>query len=167
LKHGKGYLKSNFYIKVSLPSGYKFITGTMRSPSQVDLSTGVSPYFNLQYPNRQRGVNAPVQALASSAMICILHFNDLSGNCMQDVGEPGIPGINSLFTVNGTPVNNTLVTDENGWVCFEVPCPETLMLKIDPQTIPLTQVCTSNPTGNTFTTSAPLCLPIQIVIGYI
>jgi hypothetical protein len=143
------YLRSkNFYVKVSnLPSGYKFKSGVTRK-SHVDLSSGLTPYFNFRWPYRMhRRNNACVKA--PSGKICVLHYNDLNGDCIRDPGEAGIAGIDALVTLaDGTTI--TVTTAEDGWACFEVPCPETLVLSIDFQTTALTEICNSN--GGNFVT---------------
>jgi uncharacterized repeat protein (TIGR01451 family) len=86
--------------------------------------------------------------LGTGAEICVTKFNDLDGNGVQDLGEPGLPG----WTFTVTPGGPTISTGPQGTFCFGVPAPGTYTISevLQPGWTPTT------PNSQTVTVSAGL-----------
>jgi hypothetical protein len=85
------------------------------------------------------------------AEVCIVKFQDLDGDGVQDPGEPGLSGWQ--FVVNPAPLGlgtNVVTTGPNGLICFGVSAPGTYTITELPQagwtnTTPMSQTVTVAP----------------------
>ncbi len=80
------------------------------TPTTQTVSVTAGQMTNVFFGNRQVG----------RGELCVIKFNDLNANGVQDTGEAGLP--NWSFTVTGLGgVATTLVTSQGGRVCFSLP----------------------------------------------
>jgi hypothetical protein len=90
-------------------------------PNPADLGRGGSgPVGGYPYGETEDHlVNVP----SGRAEICVLKFNDLDGDGVQDAGEVGLPGWHVDILDAGGNAVTTLVTGPQGLMCVGVPAP--------------------------------------------
>ena len=82
---------------------------TATTPASQTVTVAVGQTINIYFGNRQ-----------NKGMLCIHKFNDLNGNGVRDLGEPGLP--NWSFTVtDSSGASTSFVTLSNGVICHPLP----------------------------------------------
>ncbi|MCL4206714.1 MAG: choice-of-anchor D domain-containing protein [Pirellulaceae bacterium] len=112
-----------YRVLFSLPVGYASFTapdagGNDAVDSDANPLTGASPIVVLASGQSNATIDA---GLLQAAAIGDRVWRDLDGDGIQDVGEPGLPGVTVTLTGTnalGSPVNRTTTTDANGNYLF-------------------------------------------------
>lgn len=117
-----GLIPGTYSINVIKPEGFDNLTSKQQSndnakDSDLNTVTLTCDPVILQSGENNTTVDAGFYKLASIGNFI---WEDLNANGLQDVGEPGIPGVVvHLFDNEDVEVSNTSTTDENGYYLFE------------------------------------------------
>ena len=138
LKSNVYYSTDNWNTRTLLATGLIYLNTTMSSFSQtINVLVAAGSTFSLRiYPYAVQNSNAGTSTFAihnnvvicgttapeviKTGSICGMKFNDLNGNGVRDVGEPGLPGwiINLSYSNAAGHVTLVDTTDANGNYCF-------------------------------------------------
>lgn len=124
----------DYYVDVTLPNGYIFTDQDQGSDdtidSDVDVTTGETILITLNSgdndPNWDAGLVPSISSLGDRV------WEDLDGDGLQDVGEPGVANVLvTLYDGTGTAVD-TMMTDGDGRYLFDNLAPDTYYVQFTP-----------------------------------
>jgi uncharacterized repeat protein (TIGR01451 family) len=129
-------ISDTYYVSITLPSGYMFTlqdTSNEAGDSDVNTTTGATGMYVL---NAGESIPTVDGGIWRPASLGDLVWIDIDHDGVQDLGEPGVPGVGvTLYDASNAVVSTTL-TNSAGWYSFTNLISGTYRVQFDLNTLP-------------------------------
>ncbi len=117
--HFTNLAASEYYIIFSnVPAGFGITDKNVGSndliDSDIDETTGMTDNFTVDVGLVDEGIDAGFTTTGVGDFV----WNDLDEDGVQDLGEPGVPGVTLALYDGNTSLNETAISDANGFYVF-------------------------------------------------